>query len=1054
MFKTFIERPVLSGVISILIVIVGCISLYNLPVTLFPEIAPPTVVVTASYPGANAEAIVRAVATPLEEAVNGVENMIYMSSSSNNDGAMRLTVYFKQGTNPDIAAVNVQNRVARVMNQLPQEVIQAGITSQKQQNDVIRYLALYSTDPVYDEIFLENYMRINVFPVLQRVPGVAGVVPFANREYAMRLWLNPERLRAYNLSPQEILAMIRKQNIEAAPGRLGVQSKETFEYTLKFKGKNNRKEAFENMILRSDQNGGLIRLRDVAKVEFGSSIYSISNVQNGKNPYVSVGIVQMSGSNAQNILTELDKVQQNFEKELPPGIKLEPMFDSKIFLDASMKQILETLAEAFILVFLVVFLFLQDLRSTLIPTLAVPVAIIGTFFFMQFFGFSINLLTMFALVLAIGIVIDDAIVVVEAVKERMEGTPLRARQATLLTMGEITAPIISITLVIVAVFIPVSFMQGSTGVFYRQFAFTMTFAVLISGLNALTLSPMLCALLLKNESHDQEGKTKSFGARFFTAFNAGYTSVSKKYIKGIGFTFRNKYLTLGALFLIICSAFLLLVNTKSGFIPAEDKGFVNGIMSVQVGSSLDNTHKIMQQVNALLKDKPYIKHFYTIDGYNTVAGATSSSFGLISIQLKDADHRGEQQDIFKITAKLNEEAKLKIKDANITFLTSPIIPGFGSFSGFELMLQDKSNGSAQSLDQTTQEFIAALGERKEIGKAFTSYSANFPQYEIVVDEEKAARYQVDVSTLMETFQIYFGSTFVTDFNRFGKYYRVVAQADPEHRTNSNSIDQIYVKNTAGKQIAAHELVKLKRVFGPDYITRNNLFLAARINGVPAEGYSSGDAIKAINETAAKMLPRNYTYEWTGLSREEAQTGSQFLLIFIMSLVFVYFILAALYESFILPFAVLLTVPIGILGVMLFINWFNVANNIYIQVSMIMLIGLLAKNAILIVEYALLERRSGKGLAASALKAARLRLRPILMTSFAFIAGLLPLLFARGGFAVGNFSIGIGSIGGMLVGVGLGIFFIPLLFILFQSLQEKWFRKSPNDQNYFSGNEKF
>lgn len=659
---------------------------------------------------------------------------------------------------------------------------------------------------------------------------------------------------------------------------------------------------------------------------------------------------------------------------------------------------------------------------------------------------------MFALILAIGTVVDDAIVVVEAVRENMDRTGVSSRKATYRTMREITAPIISITLVIMAVFIPVSFMGGSTGIFYRQFAFTMASAVFISGINALTLSPMLCALFLKSPNNGGEEEKQGLLQRFFAAYNAAYNAFAKKYLSAIKFSFRHKWLTLGALSVIIVSAFDLLRTTPTGFIPPEDKGIINGIVSIQVASSLDNTEKIMKEIEDVIKDKPYIEYVYLVSGLNGITFASTSSNGVVTIQLKPIEERGKEKDIFKIAAELNAEVKEKVKDAKVAFFTSPMIPGFGLISGFEFMLQDRANGSPESLDATTQKFLAALNQREEIGSASTSFTANYPQLEIVVDEDKAAQYHVSLSDLMETLQIYFGSVFVSDINRFGKYYRVIAQSDVAFRTDASSLDNIFVKNASGEMIPINQFIELKRIYGSEFISRHNLFLATQINGTPAAGYSSGDAIKAIQETAAEILPQNYSYEWTGLSREESSTTSQFLLIFIMSLVFVYFILAALYESFILPLAVITTIPIGVLGVMLFVNLFGIENNVYVQVAMVMLIGLLAKNAILIVEYAVLRRKAGESLTTSAMDAARLRLRPILMTSFTFIFGLLPLLFTRGGSAVGNFSIGISSIGGMLVGVGLGVLFVPLLFILFQSLQEKVVKQRSEESEEFLNEE--
>lgn len=1035
MLRKFIERPVLSTVVSIMILLLGTISLTRLPIQLFPDIAPPTVQVTASYPGANSEVVARAVAIPIEEAINGVENMIYMTSGSSNDGSFQLNVYFKQGTDPDIAAVNVQNRVSKAMSQLPQEVIQAGVSTQKVQNSFVMFTALTSTDTAYDETFLLNYLKINLVPQLQRIPGVGAVQPFGTRDYSMRIWLKPDRLNAYKLSPQDVTNAIRDQSLEAAPGRLGEGSREMFEYVLKYKGKLNNNEDYENIIIKAENDGSLIRLKDVARVEFGSASYASNGRLNG-HPTTGVAILQAAGSNANDLLTEAEKLINDFSAKLPKGMKTVVMYNAKDFLDESIGQVKQTLIEAFILVFLVVFIFLQDIRSTLIPAIAVPVAIIGTFFFMQLFGFSINLLTLFALVLAIGIVVDDAIVVVEAVHSKMERSGLPAKQATVKSMEEISGAIVSITLVMAAVFIPVGFMEGPAGVFYRQFAFTLAIAILISAVNALTLSPALSALFLKN-IHAEEGHTKKgFLKRFSTAFNTGFKAMTDKYARSLKFLLRRKWIAIGALVIVTGVTFWLQKTTSSGFIPEEDQGFVLYATSTPPGSSLDRTNRAMGNISNIVSKGAFAKNVYEVDGLNFISNAYASPYGAGFIKLKDKKDRGPVKDVNAIAGMLTGEVGGKVTDANTFFFSFPTIQGFGNVSGFEFMLQDRGNGTLEKLNETGQQLIGALFQRKEIGYVFTTFASGNPQYEIEVDNGKARQLQVPVGELMRTLQVYYGSSFIGDFNRFGKYYRVMAQAEKSFRNNEASLDNIYVKNSLGEMVPANALARLKRVYGPETVTRNNLYNAITINGMPKPGYSTGDAIRAIEETAKAVLPNSYATEWTGMTREEVSAGSQISLIFIMSLIFVYFLLAAQYESYILPLSVVLTIPLGVMGVLLFINMMGIDNNIYVQVSLIMLIGLLAKNAILIVEYAVQRRRAGKTIVESALEASRLRLRPILMTSLAFIAGLLPLLRASGGSALGNHSIGAGAIGGMLTGVLLGVFIIPVLYVIFQYLQEK------------------
>jgi hydrophobic/amphiphilic exporter-1 (mainly G- bacteria), HAE1 family len=1036
MLKRFIERPVLSTVISIILTLLGLISMTSLPITQFPDIAPPTVSVNATYPGANAEVVARAVATPLEEAINGVENMTYMTSTSANDGSMSINVFFKQGTNPDLASVNVQNRVSKAVSQIPAEVVQAGISTQKQQNSMIMVSLMYSTDSAYDEKFLQNYAKINVIPEIQRVPGVGQAQVFGAKDYSMRIWLQPDRLTANNISVQEVLAAIQDQNVEAAPGRFGEGSSASFEYILKYKGKLSQNRDYEDIVIKAGADGSIIRLKDIARVEFGSFSYSSNSLVMG-HPGTGLGIFQTAGSNANDILTSIDKVMEDATSKFPKGVHAFTIFSAKDFLNASISQVKETLIEAFILVFIVVFIFLQDFRSTLIPAIAVPVAIVGTFFFMQLFGFTINLLTLFALVLAIGIVVDDAIVVVEAVHSKMERTGMNSRDATLQSMSEISGAIISITLVMAAVFIPVGFMQGPAGIFYRQFAFTLAIAILISALNALTLSPALCALFLRTPHAvpGEEHKKVGFARRLGNAFNAGFNATTNRYIGVVQFLIRRKWVGLSALALVCAVTIYLVKSTPTGFIPAEDQNFVILSLNLPPSSSLDRTDLVLKKVDSLLGTIQQIDKRGAISGLNILSGANSSAYGVGFVKLKEQKDRNPRMSIDNVIAQINQKMS-SIKEASIFIFQPPTVQGFGNTSGFEVIIQDRTGGSLEKLNQVTKGFIGQLFMRKEIAFGYTSFDTRNPQYLLNVDNAKAKQLNVSVADILETMQVYFGSSFASDFNRFGKYYRVIVQADVPYRADPTSLDGIYVKNSAGQMVAANELVSLQRVYGPETVNRTNLFNSATIDGNVKPGYSSGDAIQAISEVAKNYLPRGFSYEWSGITREENNAGTQTQLIFILSVVFVYFLLAAQYESYILPFAVLLSIPTGLMGVFLFISLTGIENNIYVQVGIIMLIGLLAKNAILIVQYAVQRRRSGMDLMAAALEASRLRLRPILMTSFAFIVGLLPLTWATGGSALGDRSIGTGAVGGMLTGVLLGVFIIPVLFVIFQALQER------------------
>jgi HAE1 family hydrophobic/amphiphilic exporter-1 len=1044
MLKRFIQRPVLSTVVSIILLLLGGLSLSSLPITLFPDIAPPSVQVTAVYPGANAEVVARTVAVPIEEAVNGVENMSYMTSNSSNDGSMNLTIFFKQGTNPDINAVNVQNRVSRANSQLPPEVIQAGVSTQKIQTSFLMFVGLYSEDSTkYDELFLENYLRINVIPQLQRIPGVAQAQVFSSKDYSMRIWLKPDRLIANNLSPQDVLNAIKDQNLEAAPGRLGQGSPESFEYVIKYKGKLNKNEEYENMIVKANSDGSLLRLKDLARVEFGAYTYISSNKLNGK-PTSGFGVLQTPGSNANEILTELERQIKEFDANLPAGMHFKIMYNAKEFLDASINQVKETLVIAFVLVTLVVFIFLQDFRSTLIPVIAVPVAIIGTFFFMNLFGFSINLLTLFALVLAIGIVVDDAIVVVEAVHSKMEREHLPAKKATIQSMNEISGAIVSITLVMAAVFVPVSFVQGPAGVFYKQFAFTLATAILISAVNALTLSPALCALFLKNVHIGEGGRKRGLGARFFSVFNTGFTAMTEKYIKSLQFLIRYKWVAIAGLLIIAAGSWMLVQKTPAGFIPDEDQGFIIAVAQTPAGSSLSRTTRATDAIGKVTLQDGASSDVWSVNGLNFVTNSFASPNAVVFCRLKPRDQRGPVKDPAQITGRLIGETG-QVKDALTIFVNFPTVQGFGNVGGVEMMLQDRANGPLDKLGATAWGFVGALSQRKEVATAFTTFNTGNPQYTIEVDDAKAKQLGVSITDLMNTLQIYYGSSFVSDFSRFGKYYRVMAQADASYRLDVNSLNGIYVKNNSGGMVPATSVAKFTRVYGPETVTRNNLFNAVTINAMPKPGYSTGDVIKAVQETARRALPKGYAYEFTGVTREEIRAGNQTVFVFLLSVLFVFFLLSAQYESYILPLAVILTVPTGILGVFAFVGFAGLQNNVYVQIGLIMLIGLLAKNAILIVEFAVQRRRAGKGLVEAALEGSRLRLRPILMTSFAFVVGMLPLIFTQGASAQGNHSIGWSAIGGMLTGVILGVFIIPVLFVIFQFLQEKVSSKSDDEE---------
>ncbi|MES2826965.1 MAG: efflux RND transporter permease subunit [Bacteroidota bacterium] len=1039
MFKIFIQRPVLATVISILLVILGVLGLNKLPLQQFPDIAPPAVLVAAVYPGANAETVLRSVAPSLEESINGVENMSYMSSTASNDGTLAITVYFKQGTDPNQAAVNVQNRVAQATSQLPAEVVQQGITTTKQQNSLIGAIGIYTDNPEkYDQTFVANYAQINIIPEIKRIPGIGSAVIFGGvKDYSMRVWLNPTQMADYKITPAEVMAAIQDKNLEAAPGKLGETSKEVFEYVIKYKGKLTKPEEYGNISIRANVDGSVLHLKDVARVELGAYSYTSVTHLNGKDG-IGIGLIQLAGSNANEIQIAVDKLMEKAAKDFPDGIKYNQFYRTKTALDESISQVEHTLIEAFILVFIVVFIFLQDFRSTLIPAIAVPVALMGTFFFMSLFGFSINLLTLFALVLAIGIVVDDAIVVVEAVHAKLEHHPgMSPKTATKKAMHEITGAIISITLVMAAVFLPVGFMTGSTGIFYRQFAFTMSIAIVISAVNALTLSPALAALFLKSTHVNENGAVVKTGfvQKFYKGFNSAFGLITERYIDGVKFLIKKKWVAISGLTVILVATIFMVINTKSGFIPTEDQGFIAVSMSTPSGTSLDGTTKILREAEESVRALPSARFVTAISGFNLLTNSNSPSSAVFFVLLKPNKDRGDVKDINEIQNIMR--GKLGAITGGTFFVFSfPTVPGFSNVEALDLVLQDKTGGKLEKFSGVANEFIGKLMQKKEIAFAFTSFKADYPQLQLEVNDDKANQLGVNVKDILQTMQAYFGSAQASDFNRFGKYYRVIVQADVADRTDPSSIDRVFVKNKSGEMVPINTLVKLTRIYGSETVSRYNLFNSIQINAIPKPGFSSGDAIRAIQETAAEQLPSGFAYEFSGQTREELSSGGQSTVVFLLCLVFVYFLLAAQYESYVLPLAVILSIPTGIFGVFVVLGLTGIENNIYVQVALIMLIGLLAKNAILIVEFAVQKRKAGMALVEAALEASRLRIRPIIMTSLAFVFGLFPMSIATGPSAQGNHSISIGAAGGMVSGVLLGLFIIPVLFIIFQHLQEK------------------
>jgi HAE1 family hydrophobic/amphiphilic exporter-1 len=1033
MVRKFIERPVLSLVISIFIVLLGLLALVGLPVTQYPDIAPPAVTVTTKYTGANAEVCAKAVVTPIERAINGVAGMTYMSSVSSNDGTSIIQVYFEVGTDPDLAAVNVQNRVATVLDELPEEVIKAGVQTEKEVNSMLMYINLKSDDPTLDEKFIFNFADINLIPELRRIEGVGFAQIMGNREYAMRIWLKPQRLDAYELSAEDVIQALRKQNLEAAPGKIGESSgrkSQSMQYVLRYTGKLTEKQQYENVVIKATETGELLRLKDVADVEFGSVMYNVLSKENN-GPSAAIVLKQRPGSNASEVIENVKiRLEELKAKTFPPGMEYTISYDVSRFLDASIHEVIKTLIEAFILVALVVFIFLQDFRSTLIPILAVPVALVGTFAFMQLFGFSINLLTLFALVLAIGIVVDNAIVVVEAVHAKMHDEGLDPRTATIISMEEITGAILAITLVMSAVFIPVAFLDGPVGVFYRQFSVTMAISIVISGINALTLTPALCVIMLKPMEHNNESRLQ----KFFNAFNKRYDQLSDRYKSLLGLIVNRRAITLGALGLFVLGTYGTSKVLPTGFIPTEDQGAIYAAVTTPVGSTLERTEKVMDEIDRVTQTLGEVESISSLSGYSMMTEGVGSSFGMSTINLKPWDDRTKNAN--EIIDELVKKTR-HIKDADIQFFPPPAVPGFGNANGFEVRVLDKTGkGDLQETARIANQFIAELKKRPEIKSAFSSFDASFPQFLIKIDPDNAAKKLITPEDALSNLQTLIGSYYATNFILYGQMYKVMVQADPNYRAQPDDILKLRIKNSIGEMVPYSAFTSIERVYGPEQLTRYNMYVSAMVNGEAAAGFSSGDAIRAIEETAAKFLPRGFDYEWSGMTREEVLSGNQVVIIFSICLLFVYLLLAAQYESFLLPLPVLLFLPIGVFGSFLMLLLMGLENNIYAQVAMVMLIGLLGKNAILIVEFAILKQSEGRTVIQAAIDGAVARLRPILMTSFAFTAGLIPLILASGAGEIGNKTIGAAAAGGMLFGTIFGVIIIPGLYVIFASIGKK------------------
>ena len=1031
----FINRPVLSTVISIVILILGVLGLISLPVLQYPDIAPPTVRVGTSYTGASAQTVLNSVIAPLEEQINGVENMMYMTSTATNTGEASVEIYFKQGTDPDMAAVNVQNRVSRAQGQLPAEVTQVGVQTNKRQTSMLLGFSIYSSDDKFDLQFLENYANINMLPEIKRIPGVGDAMVMGG-DYSMRIWLKPDAMARYKLVPSDISAVLAEQNIEAAPGQFGEQGKQSFQYVMKYRGRFQTEQEFGDIIIRANADGEILRLKDVADIELGRQTYGYSNLVDGHQG-VTTMIFQTAGSNATAIVQDIQDYLKEAEKTLPPGVKIVELMNVNDFLFASIHEVIKTLIEAFILVFLVVYIFLQDFRSTLIPAIAIPVALVGTFFGLYLIGFSINLLTLCALILAIAIVVDDAIVVVEGVHAKLDAGYKSARLASIDAMSELGGAIVSITLVMMSVFIPVSFMTGTSGTFYRQFGLTMAIAIGISAINALTLSPALCALFLK--PHDKDGKKVKMSLidRFHTSFNAAYSLTLKKYERGVRFFINHKVLSFGVVAATVVLLVFLMRVTPTGLVPNEDTGTIMAAVNLAPGTAQEETEATMLRIDSLIARHPAVKNRTAITGYSFMGGQ-GNCYGTFIIKLKNWEERkGEGMDANSVLGLLYMQTQSLIKNAQVLIFAPPMIPGYSISNGFEFNLQDKTGGDLNDFYAVAQDFLAELNKRPEIGMAQTTFNPSFPQYMIDIDVAMCKRAGISPSDILTTLQGYYGGLYASNFNRFGKLYRVMIQAAPEYRISPETLENIKVRS--GNEMAPiTQFITLTKVYGPNNINRFNMYTSMTVNGSPADGYSSGEAIRAIEEVAATHLPVGYGYEFSGMTREEQSTGgSTTAMIFLLCIVFVYLLLSAQYESYILPLVVILSVPAGLMGSFIFAQMMGVDNNIYLQIGLIMLIGLLAKNAILITEFALDRRKTGMSIVEAAISGAEARLRPILMTSLAMVVGLLPLMFAHGVGANGNSTLGTGAVGGMFIGMIIQVFIVPALFVAFEYLQEKF-----------------
>ena len=1045
----FINRPVLSTVISILIVILGVIGLATLPVTQYPDIAPPTVSVRATYTGANAQTVLNSVIAPLEDQINGVENMMYIQSSASNNGSAEISVYFNQGTDPDMAAVNVQNRVSMAQGLLPAEVTKVGVTTQKRQNSMLLIFSLYDAEDKYNIEFIENYAKINLIPEVQRVKGV-GDANVMGLDYSMRIWLKPDVMAQYNLVPSDISGVLAEQNIEAAPGQFGERGNQTFQYTIRYKGRLQQTEEFEDIVVKALPNGEVLRLGDVARIELGRLAYTFNNTVNGHKAVTCI-VFQMAGTNATETINNLLDVINKAEESLPAGLKINVAQNANDFLYASIHEVIKTLIEAFVLVFIVVYVFLQDMRSTLIPAIAIPVALIATFFVLKLIGFSVNLLTLSAMVLAIAIVVDDAIVVVEGVHAKLDQGYKSSREASIDAMSELGGALVSITLVMMSVFIPVSFMGGTAGTFYRQFGITMAISIAFSALNALTLSPALCAIFLKPHDSEHKQKKMSMVDRFHTSFNAAYDSLLKSYKKRVVFFIHKKWLSFGLVAASIVLLMFFMKTTPTGMVPNEDTGTIMGAVTLPPGTSQERAMEVLAKVDSLVAAEPAVQSRTIISGYSFIGGQ-GPSYGSVIIKLKDWEERSMMQNSDIIYSTLFLRAQKVIKDAQVLFFAPPMIPGYSVSSDIELNMQDKTGGSLDHFFEVVNSYTAALEARPEINSAKTTFNPSFPQYQLDIDAAACKKAGISPSDILSTMQGYFGGLYASNFNRFGKMYRVMIQAEPDATKNMESLNGVKVRGSNGEMAPITQFVSMKKVYGPDIINRFNLYTSMKVMVAPASGYTSGQALQAIAEVAKENLPMGFGYELGGMAREEAQSsGSTTGIIFVLCFVFVYLLLSAQYESYILPLAVLLSVPFGLMGSFIFVNGFSalgsipalkmilgtMSNDIYMQIALIMLMGLLAKNAILIVEFALDRRKQGMSISWAAVLGAAARLRPILMTSLAMIVGLIPLMLAMGVGAHGNRTLGASAIGGMLIGMIFQIFIVPVLFVVFQWLQEKF-----------------